>query len=87
MNSMFEVGLDELDAIWELAWETKFLEAKAFKEKYGDCLVPLNWNENPELANWICCQRDLYHQGKLGMYKEYRLNSLGFDWNFKENLQ
>jgi hypothetical protein len=25
----------------------------AFREKYGHCLVPLNWPANPSLAHWV----------------------------------
>src|SRR4029077_2811031 len=44
--------LDGLGFIWEVdfldaLWESRFAELKHYKERFGDCNVPINWNENP----------------------------------------
>jgi hypothetical protein len=39
-------------------WFMQYLEMVAFREKYGHCLVPLNWPANPSLAHWVSCADD-----------------------------
>ncbi len=34
-------------------WNKRYKEMITFHEKYGHCLVPLNWPTNPSLAHWV----------------------------------
>jgi hypothetical protein len=34
-------------------WYKGYLDMVDFREKYGHCLVPLNWPPNPSLAHWV----------------------------------
>ena len=58
----------------------------AFKRKYGDCLVPVGYEENPQLANWVSTQRQEYkqykskHPSRLTQEKMALLKEIGFVW-------
>ena len=51
-------------------WAERLEQLKQYKEKYGDCNVPITWAENPALGRWVHTQR---HQGKLR--QEHRTDS------------
>jgi hypothetical protein len=38
-------------------WDSMFQQLNAYKEKYGDCLVPKRYKENPKLGTWVDTQR------------------------------
>ncbi|KAG7342377.1 helicase domain protein [Nitzschia inconspicua] len=66
-------------------------ELALYKEKFGDCQVPTNFEENPKLGTWCHHQRRQYKKWCLGKQchiTEYRiraLNNLGFVWNPRKN--
>jgi hypothetical protein len=68
-------------------WNARFEDLVAFRNKYGHCLVPLTWPENPGLAHWIKRQRYQYslkQEGKhstLSPEREEFLDNLGFIWD------
>jgi len=68
------------------SWNARFEELKAHKAKYGNCLVPVEWNENPQLGVWVSIQRDAYHSKKnqntnsISHEKIAKLDSIGFEW-------
>ena len=75
--------LDALGFDWEpydFAWEAMFAELKRYKERFGDCDVPRNWHERPELATWVHHQRRFKSAGKLSSERKARLDVLGLDW-------
>ncbi len=55
-----------------------------FKNLYGHCAVPYNWNQNPKLANWVSTQRYRYKQGSLSEYQIQMLQDIGFTWKKHE---
>jgi superfamily II DNA or RNA helicase len=61
-------------------WEERFAELCAYKERFGDTLVPVKWKENPLLGGWVSAQRYKGNQGKLNKEYEIQLNSIGFEW-------
>jgi len=61
-------------------WETRWEELVAFKERYGHCHVPVEWEENLILGGWVLTQRRLQRQGKLAEARLRRLETLGFLW-------
>jgi len=69
----------EWDAIMA-AWETSFTALEAYKARFGDCRVPLNWPENPSLGTWVGGQRKAFNSGKLPPDRVARLEALGFEW-------
>jgi len=38
-------------------WDLRYTELVAYKQKHGDCIVPIVYKENKELGNWVCSQR------------------------------
>lgn len=41
-------------------WNQRFQEMVEFRQKFGHCLVPLNWPTNPSLAHWVSKVPDMY---------------------------
>jgi len=76
--------LEEIEFIWypiEAAWEQKFQELASYKERFGNCDVPMRWKENPALGNWCVAQRKLRNNGKLSPERVARLEEIGFVWD------
>ena len=46
----------------EGTWAERLEALKQYKEKYGDCNVPITFSENPSLGRWVHTQR---HQEKI----------------------
>ena len=63
-----------------VTWEERFAELCAYKERFGNTLVPVKWKENPLLGGWVSAQRYKGNQGKLNKNYEIQLNSIGFVW-------
>jgi len=75
--------LDGLGFDWgvlETAWNDLFNELTAYKNRFGDCIVPMRWKENPKLGSWVSNQRTNYRTGKLSSDRIRRLDELGFVW-------
>jgi hypothetical protein len=77
-------------------YSTRLEQLRQYKVRHGDCLVPREWPENPQLGSWAASQRKQYRSllnGKSSsLTKERRveLDSMGFvwvvrPWNLKEN--
>jgi uncharacterized protein (DUF2384 family) len=64
-----------------VTWDERFGELKRYKERVGDCNVPGEWQENPQLASWVCVQRSRKDKGKLSPERSARLDTLGFVWD------
>jgi hypothetical protein len=68
-------------------WDERFQELLQFREQYGHCLVPHNWEHNKEMAQWVKRQRyqfKLRCQGQRNMLTDERLRALeeiGFIWS------
>ncbi len=45
-------------------WDAMFNLLSAYKERYGDCLVPKRYTENPKLGTWVDTQRVQYKKMK-----------------------
>jgi hypothetical protein len=57
-------------------------ELKKFHQKYGHCLVPTIWIENPDLARWVRKQRQRQANGLMSRERYDELNALGFTWKY-----
>lgn len=72
-------------------WDVRFAELKKYREKYGDCLVPSKYVENPALGKWVENHRSYYKKfregkkGSKGLNEERicALEGLGFVWSIK----
>jgi len=82
-------ALDEIGFCWdthEATWLERLKELTEYKRKYGTCIVPTSYAENPKLGTWVHHQRRQYkkHQeGKPCHITEARikaLDELDFVW-------
>jgi hypothetical protein len=80
--------LDELSFSWnrvEDAWKQMYQELVEYHQAHGDCNVPRDYSENPQLATWVGGQRQRNNRGNLDAEKIEKLDELGFSWNPKED--
>eukprot|EP00550_Attheya_septentrionalis_P004429 CAMPEP_0198283158 /NCGR_PEP_ID=MMETSP1449-20131203/2828_1 /TAXON_ID=420275 /ORGANISM="Attheya septentrionalis, Strain CCMP2084" /LENGTH=1129 /DNA_ID=CAMNT_0043979683 /DNA_START=92 /DNA_END=3481 /DNA_ORIENTATION=+ len=47
----------------ETQWNEMYERLVKYKEKYGDCLVPKKFDEDPKLGTWVETQRVLHNRG------------------------
>ena len=69
-------------------WLEKVVELHDYRERWGDCLVPKRYAENPKLGNWCSKQRQQYRKFvanetpcSLTPDRIETLNRIGFVWN------
>ena len=74
-----EIGFDWRSENRKEEWTTRFEQLKAYKERFGNCRVPVKWKENPQLGVWVTNQRHRLKSGTLSLEKEKLLVELGFE--------
>lgn len=79
-NINFNFNLKE--SILENDWELNFNKMLEFKNKYGHCHVPVNY-EDRLFYYWVHRQRT--KRNKLPEDKKRRLNDIGFIWHWEEH--
>ena len=62
------------------AWKTRFDELLQYKQTHGNCNVPTEWRENPQLGHWVSHQRGFWKRGTLHPERQRWLDKIGFDW-------
>jgi len=76
--------LEALGFEWSLtrrtAWSDRFEQLKIYRERFGNCRVPYNWTETPQLARWVVKQRHAHSKGKLSPERVRLLEAIGFEW-------
>ena len=73
-----EIGFDWRSGSHKEEWSTRFDQLKAYKERFGNCRVPVKWKENPQLGVWVTNQRHRLKCGTLSPEKEKLLGGIGF---------
>jgi len=77
--------LDDLDFVWnkrDYQWEEGINHLVAYKNEFGDCLVPFQFKSNGYgLGNWVRNQRARKEQLTDEQIK--RFDDLGFVWKVK----
>ena len=74
------------------SWEERFEELKDYRKKYGNCLVPRNYQHNKQLGRWVDWQRQQYKKFQKGEHSQItkerivKLKSIGFVWNIGRGL-
>lgn len=57
MNQERIHALEELGMVWSMCdhvdWEERLEELRQYKQKYGDCLVPNKFPQNPQLGRFL----------------------------------
>lgn len=72
--------------MFKVPWEVRYKELVEYKKTYGDCRVPIGFDENVSLANWVSTQRQEWRQIKSGRTSRLTaerlrlLNAIGFTW-------
>ena len=75
--------LESLDVVWEVQqsrWENMFAALADYRQRHGDCNVPMGWPENPALATWVKGVRAAQKRGELDDQRLQRLEAIGFAW-------
>ena len=82
--------LNEVGFYWVLkdgAWNEKYALLCSYKEKFGDCRVPHNYEDNGvNLGNWVRTQRQQYRKREQGEHSTItleritKLEAIGFEW-------
>ena len=77
--------LDSIGFTWKVRetpfsvlWEVRFQELVDYKQVYGNCNVPIIYNANPQLGNWVRKQRT--NKETMSEERRKKLNSIGFTW-------
>jgi len=80
----------------QLPWEIHFKNLISFKQKYGHCRVPLEYNDFPFLGVWVDRQRQQCHPNKIRKSESSKknvlsakfclLNNIDFEWDDSVNL-
>ena len=77
------IGIEVADRIGN-NWDLRYGELRAYRERYGNCDVPMQWPDNPRLPKWISMQRIIWKRGKLNGERIERLDRIGFIWDEPE---
>ncbi|KAL7571535.1 hypothetical protein ACA910_020954 [Epithemia clementina (nom. ined.)] len=85
-------SLEDIDFVWDsqaAAWYERLSELRHYRSRFFHCNVPSNYNENPQLATWVKCQRrqyKLFMEGKpsnMTTHRIHELGRLGFEWELR----
>ncbi|MBF0425067.1 MAG: Helicase associated domain protein [Magnetococcales bacterium] len=90
LNPKWVARLNAVGFIWdlrELQWREMFQVLTHFQRRFGHCLVPSSWAENPKLATWVKGQRRAFEEGALPPAHRALLDSVGFLWDRQQVLQ
>ncbi|KAL7542439.1 hypothetical protein ACHAXR_011781, partial [Thalassiosira sp. AJA248-18] len=63
---------------WAPLWNAMFDKLVAYKGKYGDCLVPQRYRDDPQLAIWVASQRRAAKANALSDDRRKLLVDIGF---------
>lgn len=77
------IRLEEIGVVWDVRlsrWEERFVQLTLYKERFGDCDVPHDWQENLQLGRWLSIQRREKKSGKLADDRICKLESIGISW-------
>ena len=62
------------------SWNEMYLRLVAYKMEHGDARVPVKYNRDPQLGQWVSNQRRANKTAKMSNERAGLLNSIGFDW-------
>lgn len=84
--------LERIGFVWatkdprHVPWDQRYNELAEFKRVHGHCLVPVGYEHNPQLANWVSTQRQEWKQfttmkqSRLTTERIAKLNNIHFVW-------
>ena len=88
LTSECVMRLEQLGFVWDqhaVAWEEMFAILTAYKGKYGDCDVPVKWEDNTQFGSWCARQRSAYKENKLSPERLKRLRDIGFQFALRKS--
>lgn len=68
------------------SWDYYYRELAEYKDKYGNCLVPVGSKTYPQLGKWVSRQRRNYFEGRLSQERISKLEQLHFYWKPDEDV-
>lgn len=85
-------ALNDVDPKWwktfhQRRWDQRCRELIKYRQEHGDCCVPITYEKNKKLANWVSnCRKNynLFHSGEKSNLTEEKIKELekiGFVWN------
>ena len=78
--------LDVLGFVWDGHvdnWEKTYLKLIEYKQKVGDCNVPIGWEQDKGLSQWVVSQRTKKNKNILADERVTKLEQIGFIWDFQ----
>ena len=78
--------LETLEQSKRAAWEDRLEELTEYRSRFGNCDVSAAWPENPSLAAWVSRMRRRRREDRLSESQIVSLDSLGFSWCKREDL-
>jgi superfamily II DNA or RNA helicase len=67
-------------------WSQMVDSLSAYRQKFGNCAVPVNYEGDKKLGKWVSNLRVLKRKGLLQADREAELNKLDFIWAIKPSL-
>ncbi|MEW4414083.1 helicase associated domain-containing protein [Clostridium sp. AN503] len=82
--------LEKAGMLWapfEKRWQDMYELAKAYREEYGDLMIPHDYKTNAgeNLGMWLSKQREKYRASQQTSHRIYMLEQLGIVWNPLDN--
>lgn len=65
-------------------WNMQYQALVHFKERWGHCMVPFYFVDDPKLYRWVEAQRRASRQNKISRRRKKLLDKLGFVWEQAE---
>eukprot|EP00586_Coscinodiscus_wailesii_P012198 CAMPEP_0172500620 /NCGR_PEP_ID=MMETSP1066-20121228/140987_1 /TAXON_ID=671091 /ORGANISM="Coscinodiscus wailesii, Strain CCMP2513" /LENGTH=387 /DNA_ID=CAMNT_0013274951 /DNA_START=140 /DNA_END=1303 /DNA_ORIENTATION=- len=104
MPNRRRVMLDQLDFTWfndevhytvksgehRTLWSERLEELKRYKRDHGNCDVPLEFEDNPKLGEWVSRQRKMYRlwrdgrKAPMNVKRVDALERIGFTWDLSK---
>jgi len=81
LDILKNLGLSVQDKGVDGVLQTLLGQFNAYRERFGNCRVPQNWQEDEKLARWVSAQRLDYGRGDISRERIAKLEQIGFDWS------
>jgi hypothetical protein len=80
VNRLNSIGFKWEGDMVDFQWDQMLKRFNEYKDRFGNCLIPANCEDDPELGQWVRLQRKLFNKGGLLEARKEALDSIGFNW-------
>ncbi|KAL3944943.1 MAG: hypothetical protein SGBAC_000977 [Bacillariaceae sp.] len=97
MTDSRQQKLEAVGFVWDshaATWQQRLNELATYNSRHGDCNVPSNYPENPQLSMWVKSQRRHYKLCRSGQASSIlstermeALEDLGFSWELRSSSE